>query len=219
MNRTREVHKLIGARSNLNKFGIVGKLVDCASKCTSSIFTFAYFLFVEKSKNTQKWPFLSLAGYSDSGKPGIKKFCMVGNQVGLCLIEWHQNQLNWPGQKCCSLSGKLMGPDGVIFRSGQNRGQSASIPTILVPKFWASDALKTLLWPLSPTSTKKKVIPEKHVFKPPPNTRFSHVWRARLTHASQKQLFSMRLSPMHNRAKFQPDRSILTKVLSFWIRF
>ena len=135
-----------------------------------------------------------------------------------CLIEWHRNQLNRFGQKGCRSVNVNRGRQNVIFRSGLNRGQSASIPKNLVPKFRALDALQTLLWPLSPTFSKKKVIPEKHVFKPPPKTRFSRIKRARPTHASPKQLFSMRLRPMHNRAKFQPDRITLTKVLSFWIK-
>ena len=37
------------------------------------------------------------------------------------------------------------GSKRVIFRSGQNRGQNASIPTNLAPKFRALDALQTLL--------------------------------------------------------------------------
>ena len=75
--------------------------------------------------------------------------------------------------------------------------------------------VQTLLWPLSTTSTKKKVIPEKHDFRRPQKSTLSRVKRTRLMHASPKQLFSMHLWPIHNRAKFQPDRTTLKKVLSF----
>ena len=153
------------------------------------------FLFVEKSKNSQKWPFLSLTGHSGSGSPGIKKFRMVGNQVGLCLIEWQKNWSEILKSQGTYPSEILVCPRRVIFRTGLYRGQTASIPTNLVPKFWASDALQTLLWPLSTISTKKKVIRKKHVFRPLPKTRFSRIKRARQTRATRKNYLRYFLGP------------------------
>ena len=136
---------LSGSQSNLNNFGIKLKLVDCAWKCISPIFPLAYFLIIEKSKNAQKWPFLSLAGCSGPGKPDSKKYPMVGSHAGLSLIEWHRNQLNRSGQICCSLVYVNRGRSQVIFRTGLYRGHSASIPINLVPKFRASKAPQILL--------------------------------------------------------------------------
>ena len=78
------------------------------------------------------------------------------------------------------------GSKTVIFRSGQNRGQSALILTNLVPKFRATDALQTFLRPLSTKPTEKKVVLEKVLFSRPPKTRFSRIKRVRMTRAIQK---------------------------------
>ena len=66
-------------------------------------------------------------------------------------------------------------------------GQSASIPINFMPN-WGIICPTNFTLPLFPTSTKKKVIPEKHDFPPPKNKFF-----ARKMHAfdvpSAKQLF------------------------------
>ena len=106
----------------------------------------------------------------------------------------------------------------VIFRTGLYPGYIGSIPTNEVPKFRASDALQTLLWPFSPKSTKKKVICKKHVFQPLPKTRFSRIKRARRTRATNEQFSQILHRSMHNRTKFQPDRFSRSAQNVFWRR-
>ena len=112
-----------------------------------------------------------------------------------------------------------MGPSRDIFRTELYRGQSASIPTNLVPKFRASDALQTLLRPLSITSTKKKVISEKPDFSRPTKTGFSRIKRARRTRATNEQFSQILHRSMHNRSKFQPDRFGRSPEIGFRKRF
>ena len=55
----------------------------------------------------------------------------------------------------------------------------------------------------------------KSAFFKTPKTRFSRIKRTRLTRASRKQFSWMRLGPMHNRTKFQPDRSSRSSEIGF----
>ena len=74
--------------------------------------------------------------------------------------------------------GKSMGPNRVIFRTEIYRSKNVLIQTNLVPKFLASEALKTFLRPLFLTSIKKKVIPEKLIFQDSQKQVFARITSA-----------------------------------------
>ena len=166
-------------------------------------------------KNDHFWVWRAIAGQGGSGS---KNHIWQGPMSDRCLIEWHRNQLNRFSQKGCRSVNVNRGRQSVIFRTGLKRGQSASIPTNLVPKIRASDALQTFLWTLSTKSTEKKVILEKVLFSRPQKTRISRIKRARQTCATNEQFSQILHRSMHNRTKFQTDRSGRTAQNVFWRR-
>ena len=87
-----------------------------------------------------------------------------------CLIEWHQNQPNWPSQKGCSSLGKLMGPDGVIFGPGFTGVKVLQSRQICYQNFGHQMRYKLYFDHFPPHPARKKLFPK--------NTFFARMTRA-----------------------------------------